>query len=183
MLPPEPLLSFLSGINAGAMKLGEQQIAGDRIGVTAFASSIVSKTGLTARPAFIAQLTNYSNWQEGKSPNFVDWKFFPDSETDSTNLIQAFEDALNDLSNPAVCPATARKMIVLASDGFVNCFDQNQLAADSSLTTGHCAPGASSCDSALAELTAITESSLIQPTRTEADYPTVSSAVPQKIER
>lgn len=142
---PEPLQTYLLGFNAALRTLQVQESAGDKVALMAFTGTIrdrVPASGMTADLNLLIQQTNADNIgrkgfdDQGLGfitpeihPNFIDRGWFPLDSTNpveaGTNLQIAFHEAINALSDPLQCPATARKAIIIATDGIATCHVDN----------------------------------------------------------
>ena len=142
---PQPLVSFLKAFNAGIQQMRRQSVGGDAAALIGFNSEVVSNSvadsarALSNKFGFLLQLTNPDNrgtftWddddeeydEEDKEihPNFIDagwYPHFPDSGSGGTDIYSALAAALESVSS---CPASAKKMIIIASDGIPNCSDR-----------------------------------------------------------
>ncbi len=136
---PEPLTSFLKSFNSGIQRVINESVAGDRIGFIVFDRDIVDRLNIkdaVPLPALL-QLTNPENrgtfaygWPPGVAPgsstihpNFIDRGWYPRPESSSTNLPLVLWEAIDMLRS---CPSSARKSIVLATDGLTNCVNNTK---------------------------------------------------------
>lgn len=136
---PEPYSTVFKAFNAVTRLLTQQASVGDRAMLLAFTGNVVDRippgTGMTKEFGLLAQLTNLMNIglknKSGVSvssrvlPNMIYRGWFPvygvSNEANGTNLPLAIYSAINELADPANCPATAKKAIILASDGIATC--------------------------------------------------------------
>ncbi|RMG45045.1 MAG: hypothetical protein D6719_00830, partial [Candidatus Dadabacteria bacterium] len=141
---PQPYSSYFLAINAALRSWMSEYSAGDRAMLTAFAGKILGSfperssiliPKMTDNLAEMVQLTNLDNRgtfdRNGNSltqeirPNFLDYRLFslyPENYSDlegHTNIILAFNDAIKALNDS--CPASAKKVIVIASDWIPTC--------------------------------------------------------------
>lgn len=134
---PEPFRTFLLAYNAGLRQLVDMRTFTDKFVLIAFNRDIVDRlpsSGLTADLPYLQQITNLDNigkvdsngqfipGKEPIHPNLIDRGWLsPIGNTGFTNIIKAMHEAVGALSNPDFCPSSARKSIVIASDGILNC--------------------------------------------------------------
>jgi len=152
---PEPYTSIFHALNAGVRLLAAQASPSDLAMMLIFSGSEIDRiprTGtLTNEFDLLAQLTNLDNIGRKTlnldrsitvspkvTPNAVSegWFFIP-GNTDSengTNLVYGIQAAIEQLSDTDNCPATAKRVIILASDGLANC------SVDINNTTINCDP-------------------------------------------
>jgi hypothetical protein len=136
---PEPLTSIFLAINAGLRSLKSRLSAVDRIALIPFASreySPIPPIGLTKNLDFMIDMTDLrragkrvykpTGWEteDVKYPNFIDRNWFPmddrtipDGARGGTNIARVLNDSINRLVNPNFCSPTAKKTIVIATDG------------------------------------------------------------------
>lgn len=136
---PQPLVRNFLAFNAGLRFVDATQSPGDLSVVMAFTSDIRDRFPdpaqqgyeLTNDLGFLIQLTNVENRGVTDAthspiagmpeihPNFVDRGWFPISGDSSTNLVKSIYVAAQALHSE--CLPTARKAIVLATDGVSTC--------------------------------------------------------------
>lgn len=154
---PEPFTSYMQGFNAALRTLQRQQTALDSVAMKGFSGKIVNTippflTGgggqtLTSDLGYMIQITNLDNRgtftrtaaggiievAQQLNPNFIDHGFFtvPLSSGSiipaSTNLVEVLDEAIAELTQ--VCPANAKKQIILATDGVSSCSFLTHLSA------------------------------------------------------
>jgi hypothetical protein len=146
---PEPFTSYMQGFNAALRTLQRQQTALDSVVMKGFSGRIVNTippflTGgggqtLTSDLGYMIQITNLDNRgtftrnnigqmievTPQVTPNFIDHGLFTvplklgSIIPASTNLVEVLDDTIADLMQ--VCPANAKKQIILATDGVASC--------------------------------------------------------------
>ncbi|RMG43975.1 MAG: hypothetical protein D6719_02790 [Candidatus Dadabacteria bacterium] len=139
---PQPYSTFFLGANAGLQYLNKTMTAGDKAAVWVFTNDKIGlqypdAVSMTDEVPVLLQLTNMmargmvdhsGNFLAGYpryNPNFVDMGWIPlfdgDPTRTSTNLVKVIEDAITTLG--ASCPETAKKDIVLYTDGTASCYE------------------------------------------------------------
>lgn len=130
----EPFSRYFLAMNAALRLLLAQASGGDLGVMSVFRGGLnpafdrwPENSGLTTDNGILIQLTDITNvgtttGNTPRHPNFADRGWVPLASSDwnisGSNLSLALLSAINDLSS---CPATARKAIVLATDGIPSC--------------------------------------------------------------
>jgi hypothetical protein len=147
---PQPLSSFLSGMNAGLRELGDVSSANDQAMLFGFDSIARAKIttfddddttpiipqGVSQKRdlGYLLQVTNVDNigkiTQVGSTstvapvnhPNFLDYGLFPlfAEPNSGTNILYAFQKAIDFLVDENKCPVNAKKIIIVATDGKIS---------------------------------------------------------------
>ena len=138
--PAEPLTSFLIAMNAGLRMINSQSSSADRARFLVFKSVVLDtlpEVGMADNADerdYLIQLTNPDNIKQTPPiyPNFVSrgWFARPNDDDPATtgfvagigsNITAALTQALGILADPANCPDSAVKSVILFSDGIMNC--------------------------------------------------------------
>jgi hypothetical protein len=136
---PEPLSSIMMSINAGLRSLKSTLSSVDYIALIPFADieyAPIPSVGLTRDLNFMIDMTDMrrsgkrvlsgGNWitDNEKHPNFIDRNWFPlddrsvsPAPKSGTNILKILHDSIERLVNQNFCPVSAKKSIILASDG------------------------------------------------------------------
>jgi len=134
--PPLPMADFLGAINSVAQMLASQRSLSDKVKLMGFKAGIFDSypalgKGFTDKLDFIMQLSNVNNIRrdargEGLGPiepNFVrrGYVSFWDDPIAGSNMVEAIEKALDELADTEFSPINSRKVIIVATDGIMNC--------------------------------------------------------------
>jgi Putative Flp pilus-assembly TadE/G-like len=136
---PEPLTSIMLSINSGLRTIQRNLTSVDRFALIPFSDveySPIPHTGMTRDLSFMIDMTDMrrtgkkelvgTNWvtKNVKHPNFIDRNWIPmDDRAQSpgpksgTNILRVLDNSIKRLTNSDFCPASAKKSIVLATDG------------------------------------------------------------------
>jgi hypothetical protein len=133
-LRPEPLFSVLDGANSAIDAFVNRSVAGDKVGLDAFAgftypdhaiTRVFPLTGGNNHFQNLKKATNTSVAQWDNSVNFETKYLFPGPNAQNTNIYLALQKALNAITNDPYSDY-ARSFVVLITDGLTNC-DKNRL--------------------------------------------------------
>jgi hypothetical protein len=145
---PRPLRDFLLAFNSGLRLVREQSTSGDGAAVLPFDGAIRGRyplSGVTSNFDILVQLTNAdargrlssvqalgggdwrvtqaTGWDGEVHPNLIDLGWFPlynaGGTFAQTHLSSALDNAISVIQ--ASCPSTAKKDIVIATDGLATC--------------------------------------------------------------
>jgi|GEM_PF-1810735 len=133
---PKPFSSFMAAFNSVAHMLQDQRSVSDKAKIMGFKKAIfheypASGWGFSSDLEFIEQITNVNNIKPNAGPsgpiepNYVRLGYVPSPDPNDqyagSAFVRALEAALADLANTEFSPTSARKIIIAATDGMMNC--------------------------------------------------------------
>ncbi|NLF24587.1 MAG: VWA domain-containing protein [Deltaproteobacteria bacterium] len=121
----EPLGTYYFSFNLALRMLLREASGEDRAALIVFRSQMDvapdgPPKGLSRDFSSLVNLTNLKNRTDGED-NFIKRGWLPVAGVGNTNIVGALDLAITQLSNPVLCPEEAHRVIILASDGVMNC--------------------------------------------------------------
>jgi hypothetical protein len=130
---PQPLATFLGAFNSSIQLLQSQGASSDRAKFLAFKGDIIDEypgtgRGFTKDLGYLEQLTHTENYgYQGRTeiqPNFISRGWFGLAVGDpsqGSNILATLRQARILLADQSLCPPSAIKSVIIATDGVTNC--------------------------------------------------------------